>query len=228
VFGQAYGLGVGLGVMLPFSRKQESEADKVGVEFLARAKYVPDSALRLLDTFVKLTGGRATGYLDSHPGFQERLANAAPTVKNQQYDVVAAELVAQKRWKNLAALVDEWQQANPDSAGGWYYRGLALRGQRRAGALAAFEKSAASDPNFASGRLELCVELYRQGRERDSIMCSEYLPRGEAQEEYEARTFQHPVIVGGFAPRPGLSALGAQVIEAVAKVQQAPPVAPPR
>jgi len=206
-----------------FSRRQEAEADKVGVEFMSRAKYDPDGVLRLLDKFVQLAGAKETGYLDSHPGFAERLANAAPTVKNQQYDMVAATLAGQKRWKPLAALADQWVATNPASAGAWYYRGLALRGMRRPGALAAFEKSAAYDPNFTNGRLELCVELYRQKRERDSVICSEAIPTGDLHDEYEARTFQHPVIAAGLTSGPTIGTTSAQLLQDVAALRGKPP-----
>ena len=200
-----------------FSRQQEAEADRVGTEFLSSAGYDPKGVILLMNAFLKITGGGATGYLDTHPGFEERLTRAAPTVVNTQNDATAATLVKQKNWKSLSHLVEPWLKTNPDSARGWYYKGMALRGLRQPGALPAFEKAVAFDPNFSKGWLALCVELYRADRQRDSLTCSEHIPRGDLHDEYIAKTFQHPVYVGGLSGPGGMSEWEAQVIRAVLK-----------
>lgn len=205
-----------------FSRRQEKEADQVGVELMSRAKYDPQGVLKLLEIFVKLAGNRQTGYLDSHPGFEDRLKSAGTTVRNQQFDGAALSLREGRQWKSLATLTEQWLKTNADSSGAWYYRGLALRGLRQRGAITAFERAVSYDANSVPARLELCVEHYRLGRERESLLCSEYLPPGEPHDEYVARTFQHPVFVAGFAAAPSLREQSAQMLQDVASLRQKP------
>ena len=55
-------------------RDQEVEADRVGTELMSGAKYNPEGTVRLMKAMVKAFGARKTGYFDSHPGFEDRIA----------------------------------------------------------------------------------------------------------------------------------------------------------
>ena len=56
------------GVLLPFSRKQELEADKLGVDYMARAGYRPREAVALWRTMQVQDGGKAGSDMGStHP-----------------------------------------------------------------------------------------------------------------------------------------------------------------
>jgi|SRR5688572_167653 len=71
----AYGLGAQLGVMLPFSRSHESEADRIGLMLMARAGYDPRGALAFWDRMESQSRGRAsTEFLSTHPGYGTRRA----------------------------------------------------------------------------------------------------------------------------------------------------------
>ncbi|AZS22492.1 MULTISPECIES: M48 family metallopeptidase [unclassified Caulobacter] len=62
------------GVLLPFSRKQELEADKLGVDFMQRAGYRPREAVKLWRNMQALDGGKAGGELGStHPSDAVRI-----------------------------------------------------------------------------------------------------------------------------------------------------------
>jgi len=70
----AYGAGGTIGVLLPFSRKQESEADHIGLVYTARAGYDPREApdfWRRMDASSQ--GGRPPEFLSTHPSPETRI-----------------------------------------------------------------------------------------------------------------------------------------------------------
>ncbi len=66
-----------LGVELPFSRKQESEADEVGLSYMARAGYDPEEAVRFWQRFAASHEGQSQGIslLRTHPVDSQRIAD---------------------------------------------------------------------------------------------------------------------------------------------------------
>ena len=71
----AYGLGSQLGVMLPFSRNQEAEADRIGLILMARAGYDPRTALAFWDRMeAQRRGGEPAEFLSTHPNYETRRA----------------------------------------------------------------------------------------------------------------------------------------------------------
>ena len=72
---QAYGLATGIGVILPFSRKQELEADRIGVTLMDEAGYGPHGALKFWKRMKqKRQGKEPLVYLSTHPVDDKRIA----------------------------------------------------------------------------------------------------------------------------------------------------------
>lgn len=71
----AYGLGTTLGRELPHNRRQESEADEMGLIYIARAGYNPEAALAFWTRFAAATkGGDGTPwFLRTHPVTETRI-----------------------------------------------------------------------------------------------------------------------------------------------------------
>ncbi len=77
------GLGTQYGVLLPFGRKQESEADEIGLKLMARAGFDPRAAVQLWRNMQKSTGKGPPAFLSTHPSHQQRirdLESGAPAV----------------------------------------------------------------------------------------------------------------------------------------------------
>jgi len=71
-----WGLGSNLGVALPHSRLQESEADHVGLLYMARAGYDPEAAIAFWERFAELdrqSGSGTPWFLKTHPGGDQRI-----------------------------------------------------------------------------------------------------------------------------------------------------------
>lgn len=74
---QAYGLGVQVGGILPFSRSQESEADRIGLIYMARAGYDPRESVLFWQRMAEATKNsqRPPEFLSTHPDNGTRIAN---------------------------------------------------------------------------------------------------------------------------------------------------------
>ncbi len=75
LFMGAYGLGSQVAVMLPFSRSHETEADQMGLIFMAMAGYDPYEAPRFWERMAQSGGGGVPEFLSTHPSHETRIKN---------------------------------------------------------------------------------------------------------------------------------------------------------
>lgn len=68
-----YGIGTNVGFMLPYSRKQELEADELGLIFMAMAGYNPEGAI---DFWQRMSAGKSqkSDLMSTHPSDSKRIA----------------------------------------------------------------------------------------------------------------------------------------------------------
>lgn len=89
LFSQAYNTGSNVAILLPYSRKDESEADHMGLIFMSMAGYNPDEAIVFWQSMKAASGGKSTNILMStHPSDDKRIADIKqwlPEVKAKYY-----------------------------------------------------------------------------------------------------------------------------------------------
>lgn len=75
LYAQAYGVTSQVGLILPYSRKFENEADQIGVYLMWKAGYNPAQALKFWENMEKLSskGQKAPAFLSTHPADSERI-----------------------------------------------------------------------------------------------------------------------------------------------------------
>ncbi|NIT13088.1 MAG: M48 family metalloprotease [Candidatus Dadabacteria bacterium] len=73
----AFGTGVVLGGILPFNRKQESEADQIGLIYMAKAGYDPRESINFWKRMADANKGRPSPpeFLSTHPSHGTRISN---------------------------------------------------------------------------------------------------------------------------------------------------------
>lgn len=79
--GAALGVGATLGVILPYSRRHELEADRVGVELMAKAAMDPRAAIRFWERMAgRANAQRPPEVISTHPADDRRLAELKAAV----------------------------------------------------------------------------------------------------------------------------------------------------
>ena len=77
-----YSLGVNVAFLLPYSRRQEKEADIVGLLIAMRAGYNPEGAVKLWEKMVKkFASQEPPAWLSDHPASKERLEYIKKVIK---------------------------------------------------------------------------------------------------------------------------------------------------
>jgi len=88
IFNTSYGIGSQLGLLLPFSRQHELEADKLGLIFMAMAGYDPATAIPFWERMASSGGAKPPELLSTHPSDVTRIdrIKAALPEANKYYN----------------------------------------------------------------------------------------------------------------------------------------------
>lgn len=75
LFMTVFGVGTSVGVLLPYSRLHESEADRIGLILMAGAGYDPRQSIAFWERMNKKGGPRQPEFLSTHPAPASRIAD---------------------------------------------------------------------------------------------------------------------------------------------------------
>jgi predicted Zn-dependent protease len=88
----ALGVGVQFGVLLPFSRTQESEADLIGLDLMAKAGFDPNESVELWKNMMAASGGQAPPeWMSTHPSGSTRISNLKAHIPSHLNDYQSAK-----------------------------------------------------------------------------------------------------------------------------------------
>lgn len=76
-FRQALGLGAQYGLLLPYSRTHEREADRLGRDLMAKAGFDPRASVQLWQNMAAAGGGQPLAFLSTHPSHDNRMEELA-------------------------------------------------------------------------------------------------------------------------------------------------------
>ena len=69
----ALGAGAQYGILLPFSREHETEADQLGLLYMARAGYDPRESIAFWERMSTVGGSQPPAYMSTHPSHEQRI-----------------------------------------------------------------------------------------------------------------------------------------------------------
>jgi predicted Zn-dependent protease len=70
----AFGIGAQFGVLLPFSRKHELEADRIGLHYVAKGCFDPREAPKLWERMARASRGSPSEFMSTHPSHETRIS----------------------------------------------------------------------------------------------------------------------------------------------------------
>lgn len=94
------GIGVQYGVIMPYSRSHESEADIVGQDLMARSGFAPEASVQLWKNMSKLSKEAPPEFMSTHPSNETRIKQL-----NKHLSVSQPYYLAEKSQNNLPKCV---------------------------------------------------------------------------------------------------------------------------
>jgi hypothetical protein len=166
---RAFGMATQMGVLLPYSRKHESEADRLGLTLMAKAGYDPRQAIEVWKRMSSLNAGQPPEWLSTHPSHERRIADLEAELPE------ALRLYEQSSHAAVAKLVlvgDRSALRNPDAP----LTVSAQAGTARRGNPEEGKKTLTLEFSFDRDVHLERLEITGPGGVRDTVTCSSGVP----------------------------------------------------
>jgi predicted Zn-dependent protease len=156
-----------------YSRDEEREADRLGIEYAAGAGFDPRGAVRLFERMGQAAQGTTLAFLSTHPASEERVASVQQIIESLPAEKraggsravekwVARGMLPRGNWYGLLAAAEEQLRLNPEDGFWWYHLGLAHEKLGRPGdAVPALSKSLQHEPGNANAYMHLGFNYVR-------------------------------------------------------------------
>jgi len=92
----ALGVGAQVGILLPYSRLQESEADELGIQYMSSAGFDPRESVTLWENMAAASDGQPPEFLSTHPSHGTRIDNLRSAMGNAMMRYEDARAVGKK------------------------------------------------------------------------------------------------------------------------------------
>jgi len=176
-----------------YTRELEAEADRAGLDLMAKAGYDPNQALNLFEHLrqeIESEGIKEPFFFGTHPSVQQRIENAgrwlAAECSDKDAGLINSGIFRSKlnklvldnarldlrigRFDIAQRGVEKYLDRNPDDAGAYYLLGEIFRQHGRLGdmknAVKQYEKAIALDPSFAAPHKAMGLMHYKGGEQR--------------------------------------------------------------
>jgi len=94
----ALGLGAKYGILMPYGRVQESEADLYGLQLMAKAGFDPRQSVRLWQNMEQAGGGQPPEFLSTHPSHATRIQDLQRAIPQAMQFFEAARRMGNHPW----------------------------------------------------------------------------------------------------------------------------------
>lgn len=195
-FAPLVAMGANLGAQLVtqrYSRAAELEADRYGMEYMARAGYDPEAAVTLQETFLRLAGERQSNWLEglfaSHPPSRERVVANEQTALTLPADGELGKQRYEDRLAYLRSKEEAYRAA--DQAHAALQDGRLDEAHRLASRAAEIEPREASfqgllgDIALARSQPETAIGHYDKAIAAKGELFAHYLGRGIAYQQLD-------------------------------------------
>jgi predicted Zn-dependent protease len=132
LFLASFGVGAAIGILLPYSRLHESEADRIGLMLTARAGYDPREAVPFWERMNEKAGSSPPEFLSTHPAPTTRIQDLRTYIPEAMQYYRAPQGTGQKRssrdhdlrgpCESFISGLCPFRRAGKESPGGWRNR----------------------------------------------------------------------------------------------------------